>query len=155
GIGVAPHLVRGREIGLQRAERGEALGERLQAGVLHRQVPKLLRTSGHFRIGEQPSDLLEPVRHLLEARAYGVFHRGWALSGRVSGLTRTTVRAGCAKTLYSESREYLTSAVPFRRRSRRRRRARAHPGRRRLLRGPGHAGTGHEGPERGDRHRGD
>ena len=52
----------------------EALGQRLQARVLHGQLAKLLRTAVGGWISQQPADLFEAVDHFLQALAYRILH---------------------------------------------------------------------------------
>src|SRR6516164_192264 len=60
-IAVRAHVLGGGQIALQSAKGPEMLGERLEARILHRQVPELLRAPGGVRIGEQAADLLEAI----------------------------------------------------------------------------------------------
>ena len=75
-IGVRQHLARSGQIALQAMVAAEALGEGLEARVLHGQVPKLLGTAGNLGGRKQPADFFEPVGHLLQALADGFLHDG-------------------------------------------------------------------------------
>jgi hypothetical protein len=88
GVRIGHELACGGEVALERAKGAEALGQRLQPGILHRQVPKLLRTSRQLGCGEHAPDFFESFGHLLEALADGIFHQsdisGWARDSPVA-----------------------------------------------------------------------
>ena len=65
GIGIGEHFPGGRQIALEFVIATIALRERLQTGIFHGQVPKLLGAARHFGGREQPADLLEAIGHLL------------------------------------------------------------------------------------------
>ena len=74
GVGVALQLARSDELALQAVVEPHALGQRLQARILDRQVAELRRAPGDLGAREQPADLLEPVGELLQALADGFLH---------------------------------------------------------------------------------
>ena len=67
GVAVVLHLARGCEFAFERAEGAEFLGDRVEAGVLHRQIAELALPAYDGGIRQGAADFLEAIDHFFES----------------------------------------------------------------------------------------